>query len=296
MVYRKGEPADAPMRDEFRRDRTARDQVLSEPRAGTAGFEAFKESISLQLTARAARFAEEPPSLGARSGSAAPDTIGNRQENRQNNLEKPAFPSPLFILGLGFALGVSACAGAMYYFQGINLQSPLPSPSVLAAASTLPSPSATATASPRTTIAAAPLPAPAVVDPMATLQPSSIREAPPPLPAPTKVDPIAAHQPPPSAPALVISIAPKPSVLPPDQTKLNPPEILEVQTRLESLGMKPGSPDGVFGPLLAAAIRRYEETKGRPQIGNVDRELLERLRQETNVSVPQVPPQRSKQP
>jgi peptidoglycan hydrolase-like protein with peptidoglycan-binding domain len=71
---------------------------------------------------------------------------------------------------------------------------------------------------------------------------------------------------------------------------------LEVQTRLESLGMKPGPLDGFFGPLLAAAIRRYEEAKGRPQIGNVDRELLERLRQETNELIPQVPPQRSKKP
>ena len=252
---------------------TAQDQALGEPHAGTASFEAFKEFISRQLAARAGRLAKEPPSLGARSGSAALDT------NRKNNLKRPAFPSPLLILGLGFALGVSACAGALCYLQGINVRSPLPSPSVLAAAPTLQSPDATATASPRTTMAAAPLPAPAAVDQMTTLQPSSTREAPPPLPAPAKVDPIAALQPAPSAPPLVVSIAPKPSVPPPEQSKLNPPEILEVQKRLEALGMNPGAPDGVYGPLLAGAIRRYEEAKGRPQIGNVDRELLDRLRQ-----------------
>jgi hypothetical protein len=226
-------------------------------------------------------------SFGARSGSAESDTIGNRQ----NNLEKPGFSSPFFILGLGLALGVSAGAGAMYYFQSINFRSSPPSPSVLAAPK-LPSPSATATAPPQTMIAA-PLPAPAVVDPMATLQPSSTKEAPSPLPAPAKVEPIAALPSPHSAAAEGISVAPKPS---PNQTKLTTPEILEVQTRLESLGMKPGPLDGFFGPLLAAAIRRYEEAKGRPQIGNVDRELLERLRQETNELIPQVPPQRSKKP
>jgi len=106
MVHRKGEPADASMRDEFRRDRTSQDQALGEPHAGTASFEAFKESISRQLAARADRLAKEPPSLGARSGSAALDS------NRKNNLKRPAFPSPLLILGLGFALGVGACAGA----------------------------------------------------------------------------------------------------------------------------------------------------------------------------------------
>ena len=290
MVDRKDEPADAPMRDEFSRDRASK-LGLGESDAGTAGFEAFKKSVARQLAARAARLAEESSSLGARSGSAASDTIGNHRENRQDNLEKSAFSSPLFILGLGLALGVSAGAGAMYYFQSINLRSSSPSPSVLAAPK-LPSPSATATAPPQTTIAA-PLPAPAVVDPMATLQPSSTKEAPSPLPAPAKVEPIAALPSPPNAAAEGISVAPKPL---PNQTKLTTPEILEVQTRLESLGMKPGPLDGFFGPLLAAAIRRYEEAKGRSQIGNVDRELLERLRQETNELIPQLPPQRSKKP
>jgi hypothetical protein len=98
MVYRKGE------------------SHVREPRASTGGFEAFKESISLQLAARAARLAEESPSLGTRSGSAAPDIIGSKQENRQNNLEKQVSPSRLFILGLGFAVGITVSAGVMYFF------------------------------------------------------------------------------------------------------------------------------------------------------------------------------------
>ena len=266
MVDRKDEPADSPMRYEFSGDRASKLRP-GESDAGTAGFEAFKKSVARQLAARAARLAEELSSLGARSGSAASDTIGNHRENRQDNLEKSAFSGRLFILGLGLTLGVSAGAGAMYYFQSINLWSSPPPPSVLAAPK-LPLPSATVTASPQTTIVT------------------------PPQPAPVKVDPIAALQPPPSAATVSVSIAPQSSVLPAGQTKLNRPEILELQTRLELLGMKPGAPDGIFGPLLAAAIRRYEEAKGRPQIGNVDRELLERLRQETSESIPQMPPQR----
>ena len=51
---------------------------------------------------------------------------------------------------------------------------------------------------------------------------------------------------------------------------------------LESLGMDPGAVDGVFGRRTAEAIRRYEDSKGQPQIGNPDRELLNQLRQEQN--------------
>jgi peptidoglycan hydrolase-like protein with peptidoglycan-binding domain len=127
---------------------------------------------------------------------------------------------------------------------------------------------------------------------MATLQPSSTKEAPSLLPEPPTVEPTAALPSPPKA-AEGIAVAPKPS---PSQTKLVTLEILEVQRRLESLGMKPGPFDGFFGPLLAAAIRRYEEARGRPAIGNVDRELLERLRQETNELIPQAPRPGSKKP
>jgi peptidoglycan hydrolase-like protein with peptidoglycan-binding domain len=65
-----------------------------------------------------------------------------------------------------------------------------------------------------------------------------------------------------------------------DQTRLSPSEIAEIQARLESLGLDPGSRDGVWGPQTATAIRRYEKSKEQPQIGNVSRELLERLRGE----------------
>jgi peptidoglycan hydrolase-like protein with peptidoglycan-binding domain len=68
----------------------------------------------------------------------------------------------------------------------------------------------------------------------------------------------------------------------PGQGELQTPEVWEVQARLEFLGMQPGSPDGISGPRTVAAIRRYEQSRGRAQTGKLDRELLERLRLEPN--------------
>ncbi len=61
--------------------------------------------------------------------------------------------------------------------------------------------------------------------------------------------------------------------------------------------MNPGAPDGVYGPGMAAgAVGRGEcrTRKGATQIGNADRELLDRLRQESNESIPGVPPKEIK--
>jgi peptidoglycan hydrolase-like protein with peptidoglycan-binding domain len=62
--------------------------------------------------------------------------------------------------------------------------------------------------------------------------------------------------------------------------ELDTSQIWEVQVRLEFLGMRPGSVDGIPGPQTTAAIRRYEESRGMPQTGKLDRQLLERLWQE----------------
>ena len=196
---------------------------------------------------RAARLAEGPRTPGAGSGSDPRDTIGILQENRRINLVEYGPLSRSFMFALAFAIGAVASAGGIYFFQSMNARHP-PPPSAIAAMPPLPPQSATVVAPP---------PSPSAVAPQApTLQPSPVEA----LPA--------------------ASIALKPAVPMPDQAKLSLPEIVEVQTRLESLGMSPGAWDGVWGPHTAAAIRRYEESKGEPQIGKLDRELLERLRQE----------------
>ena len=99
---------------------------------------------------------------------------------------------------------------------------------------------------------------------------------PSPMPAPPPAPVIT------DAAAPVAPDAPAPAMERSGLAQLNASEIWELQARLEFLGMKPGSPDGIPGPRTVAAIRRYEESRGRPQTGKLDRELLERLRQEPN--------------
>jgi tol-pal system protein YbgF len=105
-----------------------------------------------------------------------------------------------------------------------------------------------------------------------------------PLPSPVAVVPAATPQPSPVVAAPVVPTAPVSAVATPGQSELSPSEIVEVQTRLEALGMKPGRLDGILGSRTIGAIKRYEEANGLPQTGNIDREILGRLRQEKPVS------------
>jgi peptidoglycan hydrolase-like protein with peptidoglycan-binding domain len=57
-------------------------------------------------------------------------------------------------------------------------------------------------------------------------------------------------------------------------------EAKEIQARLRSFGFNPGPVDGVPGGLTEGAITRYQQNRGLFQTGKVDRELLERLRQD----------------
>jgi hypothetical protein len=155
---------------------------------------------------------------------------------------------PWFTLMLGLALGVTASAAGIYAFQGMN---PLPTP-------------------PHVEMATAPEPNPS---------PMPAESLPPPVP-PVAVDPAPAVQALPVASQPVESNLPVPTTRAPDQSELSYSEVLELQTFLQSLGMRPGFLDGIPGPRTAAAIRRYEESRGQPQTGNLDHELLKRLRQE----------------
>ena len=111
-----------------------------------------------------------------------------------------------------------------------------------------------------------------------------------PLPIMTATPPLLPSPMPPPPPAPVITDAappvapdaPAPAMERSGLAELDTAEIWELQARLEFLGMRPGSLDGIPGPQTAAAIRRYEESRGRAQTGKLDRELLERLRQEPN--------------
>jgi peptidoglycan hydrolase-like protein with peptidoglycan-binding domain len=87
------------------------------------------------------------------------------------------------------------------------------------------------------------------------------------------------------AAAPVAPDAPAPAMERAGQAELNASEIWELQARLEFLGMRPGSLDGIPGPQTTAAIRRYEESRGQADTGKLDRKLLEQLRGEPQLLV-----------
>jgi hypothetical protein len=115
-------------------------------------------------------------------------------------------------------------------------------------------------------VAAAPAePAPPVM--VAAAQPTVLPDTPPAV-APT--------QPAPSSTAALA--APEP---------LRSEEVREVQKRLQGFGFNPGPVDGVAGRMTAGAVMHYQTSRGQPQSGDIDRDLLEQLRQDP---APQVAP------
>ena len=64
----------------------------------------------------------------------------------------------------------------------------------------------------------------------------------------------------------------------PNEAPLRRDEAREVQARLRSFGFNPGPVDGDLGAMTEGAIRRYQQNRGQPQTGKVDRELLQQLR------------------
>lgn len=126
--------------------------------------------------------------------------------------------------------------------------------------------------------AAAPLPATTTAKAPPSPPPPAVAPAPAPPPAPPVQQRVERQVPaPPSAPPVNL----QPQAPPSQPDKLEPYEIMEVQTRLKALGVEPHMLlDGLPGRQTKAAIQRYEESKGEPATGAVNRALLNRLRQE----------------
>jgi Putative peptidoglycan binding domain len=128
-------------------------------------------------------------------------------------------------------------------------------------------------------VAAAPAaPPPPVM--VAAAQPTVVPDTVQPAPAPTSTP---APVPPPAT--AMASPAPEP---------LRVDEVREVQKRLHGFGFSPGPADGVAGRLTANAVMSYQQNRGQPQTGDIDRDLLLQLREDP---APQVapPPQRTAQ-
>ena len=100
----------------------------------------------------------------------------------------------------------------------------------------------------------------------------------------------------PSSPSTATSVAFTPAVVPaaapvtasepspvesaPNAAPLRRDEMREVQARLRSFGFNPGPVDGAPGAMTEGAVMHYQQNRGQPQTGKVDRELLEQLRQD----------------
>jgi hypothetical protein len=93
-----------------------------------------------------------------------------------------------------------------------------------------------------------------------------------------------------TAPVAVAAAAPDP---PAEPERLPEPlqrgEVREVQARLRAFGFDAGPVDGSAGPRTQAAGLRYRQERGLAEAGDVDRALLEELRQDPAPQIAQRP-------
>ena len=114
-------------------------------------------------------------------------------------------------------------------------------------------------------------------------------------PAPAAME-AAAHQTvPPDAQPAAPAAEPAPSnmaapVAPVAPEPLRGEEVREVQKRLQGFGFNPGPADGVAGRMTAAAVMNYQLSRGQPQSGDIDRDLLQQLRQDPAPRMAPPPP------
>jgi hypothetical protein len=136
-------------------------------------------------------------------------------------------------------------------------------------------PSEPAQPPPQTPVAVAPpLPDPVPPPSESDIAPNAMAKVDPP-PPPRPAPPMAATPP-------VAATPPEPAPPRPSKAKLEGYEIMEIQTRLKAAGIDPGPLDGLAGAQTAAAIKQYEASKGQPQNGAPDRDLLRQLRREVS--------------
>jgi DNA-binding response OmpR family regulator len=166
-------------------------------------------------------------------------------------------------LVLGFAVGAIACSAVAYLVPTIRLVAVPLSPSTAALAEPVAFLSvAAATPTPALADLASPSSAPSSPSPA-----TDVAYTPAVVPASAQTVPAADSQ-----QALVDPAA--------NQTPLRRDEMREVQARLRSFGFNPGPVDGAPGAMTDGAVIRYQQNRGQPQTGKVDRELLEQLRQD----------------
>jgi DNA-binding NarL/FixJ family response regulator len=177
-------------------------------------------------------------------------------------------------LVLGFAVGAIACSAVAYFVPTIRLVAVPLSPSTAASTAALAEPAALVSMAAATPTPAPPDPASPSSAPSSPSPATDVAYTPAVVPASAQTVPAADGQ-----QALVDPAA--------NQTPLRRDEMREVQARLRSFGFNPGPVDGAPGAMTDGAVMRYQQNRGQPQTGKVDRELLEQLRQDPAPTVVQ---------
>ena len=177
-------------------------------------------------------------------------------------------------LVLGFAVGAIACSAVAYLVPTIRLVAVPLSPSTAASTAALAEPAALVSMAAATPTPAPPDPASPSSAPSSPSPATDVAYTPAVVPASAQTVPAADGQ-----QALVDPAA--------NQTPLRRDEMREVQARLRSFGFNPGPVDGSPGAMTDGAVMRYQQNRGQPQTGKVDRELLEQLRQDPAPTVVQ---------
>lgn len=232
------------------------------------------ESGKVQLTgARPAKPSIEELScdLGERLARQRPTDPGAAAAARRAALEAYdlARERPL-IAGLSVVLALTVGAVVAYVVSTINLR-PVP---------------------PLASDAARPQPAQPLE--MASTAPAPLPPDPP--SPPTSVAESAAVEPAVTQPLSAANSQPAPVETPPSAAPLQRDEVKEIQAKLRSFGFNPGPVDGTAGRMTEGAVRRYQETRGRPRTGEIDRQLLEQLRQDPAPAIVQRVAQRAARP
>jgi CheY-like chemotaxis protein len=166
-------------------------------------------------------------------------------------------------LALGFAVAAIACSGIAYFVPTGGSRPVVSLPSAAA----LPESIALLSMAAATPTSAPPVPASFSSVPLSPSPTADVADTPAFVPAAASVTSLADGQ-----------LSPLEST--PNQTPLGREEAREIQARLRSFGFNPGPVDGVPGGMTEGAITRYQRNRGLLQTGKVDREFLERLRQD----------------
>ena len=215
--------------------------------------------LSRRLADRAARQQAADPAAAAAARRAALEAYDLARERR-------------LIMTLSVVLALTVGAAVAYFVSTIELQPT----SRLPIAAALPEPSQEIASA-----AAAPvLPEPSS-PPASESPPTSVVDA---------IEPAAKQAP------LVTDSQPAPVEATPSDSPLQSNDVREIQTRLRTFGFNPGPVDGTAGRLTEVAVRRYQQARSQPQTGEVDRRLLEQLRQDPATPVAQQVAQRGARP